>query len=98
MIRLRHRLGILVFAATLPACGGYEDASTEAEADTVEIPANEGLNGVTAMPVADSEADTDITPEEDALQDGAEEGDDATVTPDGSAETPAPNEDADESE
>ena len=40
-------------ALALAACGRSDNASTEAEADTVEIPANEALQGVIEAPVAD---------------------------------------------
>lgn len=40
----------------LAACGSSEDASTEAEADTVEIPADEALQGVDEEPVEDPAA------------------------------------------
>lgn len=43
-------------ALTLAACGSADDASTEAEADTVEVPANDALEGIDAAPVADPEA------------------------------------------
>jgi len=40
----------------LAACGSSEDASTEAEADTVEIPADQALQGVDDEPVEDPAA------------------------------------------
>ena len=43
-------------ALTLAACGSADDASTEAEADTVEVPANDALEGVVEEPVVDPEA------------------------------------------
>ncbi|MBX7527951.1 hypothetical protein [Qipengyuania vesicularis] len=50
----------LVAAATaslaLAACGSSDNASTEAEADTVEVAADEAMDGVTDEPVADPEA------------------------------------------
>ena len=51
----------LTAAATLAlaACGSTEDASTEAEADTVEIGAEEALSDVDAMPVEDAAANTE---------------------------------------
>lgn len=56
----------LVFAAplafALSACGSSDSASTEAEADTVEIPANEALEGVDDMPVADPNANAEVAP------------------------------------
>ncbi|AWW73413.1 hypothetical protein CD351_03105 [Erythrobacter sp. KY5] len=39
----------------LAACGGTDDASTEAEPDTVEMPADEALEPVTEEPVEDPE-------------------------------------------
>ena len=47
-------------ALLLTACGDYEDASAEAQADTVEIPADAPLQNVTATPVADPNANTDV--------------------------------------
>ena len=46
----------------LSACGSADDASTEAEADTVEIPANEALEGVDAEPVIDTDATVTTEP------------------------------------
>ncbi len=43
-------------ALALAACGSADDASTEAEPDTVEMPATEALEEVTEEPVADEEA------------------------------------------
>ncbi|MGI8943232.1 MAG: hypothetical protein ACR2FJ_03165 [Qipengyuania sp.] len=40
----------------LAACGSADDASTEAEPDTVEMPATDALEGVTAEPVSDPNA------------------------------------------
>jgi hypothetical protein len=40
----------------LAACGSADDASTEAEADTVEIAADEAMEPVTDEPVADPNA------------------------------------------
>lgn len=40
-------------ALALSGCGRSDSASTEAEADTVEIPANEALQTVDEAPVAD---------------------------------------------
>ena len=42
----------------LAACGSSEDASTEAEADTVEMTADEALTDVEEMPVEDPAAST----------------------------------------
>ena len=43
-------------ALALTACGGADDASIEAEADTVEMPADAALEGVSEDAVADTEA------------------------------------------
>lgn len=57
---IRTAAFVLLPALALTACGNYEDASVEAQADTVEIPANEPLTNVTAVPVADPNANTDV--------------------------------------
>lgn len=49
-------------ALALAACGSADDASVEAEADTVEMPADEALAGVEEEPVADEDAMSDETP------------------------------------
>lgn len=43
-------------ALALAACGSADDASVEAEADTVEMPADEAMADVTDEPVADEDA------------------------------------------
>jgi len=43
-------------ALLLSACGSADDASTEASADTVEMPADEALSAVTDEAVADPDA------------------------------------------
>ena len=55
----------LTAAATiaLAACGSTEDASTEVEADTVEMPADEALTGSVETPVADPAANTEPAPQ-----------------------------------
>ena len=45
----------------LAACGSTDDASTEAEADTVEMPADAALEGVSETPAADPAANSDET-------------------------------------
>ena len=57
---MRLRAALISTGLLLSACGGYEDASSEAEPDTVEVHANAVLEGVDAMPVADPDANTDI--------------------------------------
>lgn len=44
-------------ALALTACGSANDASTEARADTVEMPADEALEPIADEPVADGAAD-----------------------------------------
>jgi hypothetical protein len=43
-------------ALALAACGSSDDASVEAEADTVEMPANDAMEPVVEEPAADPEA------------------------------------------
>lgn len=84
---MKLRIALTAAASlALAACGSSEDASTEAEADTVEIPADDALTGVEAMPVEDAEANAvapegdEATPsasEEDQIQDA---GDNAAAT------------------
>lgn len=47
---------IATVSLALAACGSADDASTEAEADTVEIAADEAMEPVTDDPVADPNA------------------------------------------
>lgn len=53
-------------ALMLAACGSADDASTEASADTVEMPADAALAPVTEAPVADPSATATDAP--DALE------------------------------
>ena len=46
----------LPVALALSACGNTDDASAAAEADTVEMPADEAMADVTEMPAADASA------------------------------------------
>ena len=63
-------------ALILAACANSEDASTEAQADTVEIPSFEALSNVDELPVADADANTDLG-EDDTVpgEDGDVDGD-----------------------
>ncbi len=83
---MKFRYAALAAATiALAACGGgNDDASTEAQADTVEITADEALAPVNEGPVADPNANvvtapaTPVeTPEEDQIQ---QAGDDAAAT------------------
>lgn len=59
--------GTLALAALLlAACGSADDASTEATADTVEMPADEALEAISDQPVADPEATATDAPETEA--------------------------------
>lgn len=56
---MKFRIALVLvapLAVALAGCGRSDSASTEAEPDTVEIPANEALQGVEAGPVADPNA------------------------------------------
>ncbi|PKP89284.1 MAG: hypothetical protein CVT75_13445 [Alphaproteobacteria bacterium HGW-Alphaproteobacteria-14] len=52
-------------ALLLSACGSADDASTEASADTVEMPADEALSAVTDEAVADPDATATDAPATD---------------------------------
>jgi hypothetical protein len=77
----RATLGTLAFAALmLAACGSADDASTEATADTVEMPADEALEAISDEPAADPEATATDAPEtEAAAEASAEEAADAAA-------------------
>ena len=53
-------------ALLLAACGSADDASTEASADTVEMPADAALAPVTEEPVADPAATAADAPDAEA--------------------------------
>lgn len=75
-----------LFAATaaslvLAACGSSDNASTEAEADTVEVAADEAMEGLTEEPVADPDAATEDTAPSEAEAASVEAaGDNAAAT------------------
>ena len=65
----------------LAACGSADDASTEAEADTVEVAADEAMEPVTEEPVADEAGMVDDTAASEAEAATVEQaGDDAAET------------------
>lgn len=67
-------------ALLLTACGSADDASTEASADTVEMPADAALAPIAEEPVADPSAAAADAPETDAAAEaGAEEAADAAA-------------------
>ena len=53
-------------ALLLTACGSADDASTEASADTVEMPADAALAPIAEEPVADPSAAATDAPADDA--------------------------------
>ena len=54
---MKFRIAAVATASlALAACGSADDASTEAEADTVEVAADEAMEPVTEEPVADPNA------------------------------------------
>lgn len=54
---MKFRIAALAAVSiALAACGSSNDASTEAEADTVEIAADEAMEPITEEPVADPNA------------------------------------------
>ena len=56
---MKFRIALPAAASlALAACGSSEDASSEAEADTVEMTADEALTDVEEMPVEDPAANT----------------------------------------
>ena len=60
-MKLRTALIIAApLALALAGCGRSDSASTEAEADTVEIPANEALSGIDEAPVGDPGANAEL--------------------------------------
>lgn len=80
-MKTRTSLAALAGAAlTLAACGSSDDASTEATADTVEMPADEALEAITDDPLEDPEATAPDAPEDEAATAaGAEEAGDAAA-------------------
>ena len=71
MKKLTSTFALTAATLALAACGSADDASTEATADTVEMPADEALEPVTEEPVADDAATEDA---------GGAAVDDATAT------------------
>lgn len=70
----RATLGTLAFASLmLAACGSADDASTEATADTVEMPADEALEAISDEPAADPEATATDAPETEAAAEATAE-------------------------
>lgn len=69
-------------ALLLTACGSADDASTEASADTVEMPADAALAPIAEQPVADPSAtatDAPVAVTDAEAEAGAEEAADAAA-------------------
>lgn len=74
MMNTRASLAALSAAALmLAACGSSDDASTEATADTVEMPADEALEAISDEPVADPEVTATDAPDGDAQAEASAE-------------------------
>jgi hypothetical protein len=70
MRKLAALSALTATALLLTACGSADDASTEASADTVEMPADAALAPISEEPVADPEATTTDASENDGETDG----------------------------
>lgn len=66
------------FLSALSACGGAQDASEEATAENVEIPADAAMDGA-PDPVADAALDAEMATVEDDAMDAAEAAEAATA-------------------
>lgn len=83
---MKFRIALAAAASmALAACGSADDASTEAEADTVEVAADEALVDVDAEPVEDAsatEADAEAGEDKEATEAASiqEAGDNAAAT------------------
>lgn len=69
MKKIAHIAFASAVALTLAGCGSSDDASTEAMADDVEVPADEAMSEVEdagALPAADVGATEDAEPADDA--------------------------------
>lgn len=80
-MKTRTTFAVLTGAALmLAACGSADDASTEATADTVEMPADEALEAISDEPVPDPDATATDAPDIDAeTEAGAEQAGDAAA-------------------
>lgn len=72
-------LTALTAALALASCGSADDASTEASADTVEMPADSALAPVAEVPVADPSATATDAPVIEAPEPGATAAGDAAA-------------------
>lgn len=71
-------LPLLAFPLILAACGGAQDASEEATAESVEIPADAAMEGA-PDPVADAALEAEMAGVEDEAMDAAEAAEAATA-------------------
>ncbi|MEO6092474.1 MAG: hypothetical protein ABIT04_07645 [Novosphingobium sp.] len=83
MTKFLHATFASAAALALAGCGSSQDASQEATADTVEMPAEEAMTDITGMP-SDTPTDigTDMAMPSDTMSDAA-----ASATP-GSTKKP----------
>ena len=88
MKKIAYVLTVGVGSLLLAACGAADDASIDAEADTVEMPADAALEDVTAEPVEDADANTDDASEA-VSEDTANEAADAAADVAAAAEAAA---------
>jgi hypothetical protein len=67
MNAMKFRIALVAAASlALAACGSSQDASTGAEADSVEVDADNSLQGVDATPVPDADATSTAEPTDEA--------------------------------
>lgn len=87
-------LTLTAAAVLLAGCGSADDASTEASADTVEMPADSALSPVSDAPVADPSATATDAPEDVPEPGAVAAGEDAAdvAAEAEAAATPAPGE------
>lgn len=73
----------------LSACGSSDSASEEAEADTVEIPADEAMSGDVQAPVADEAGTSESADDAAEGEEAAAEGEDPVAAAAKAAEAAA---------
>lgn len=77
-------------AMALAACGSSDDASVEAEADTVEMPADAALDDISDVPVEDPDANAaGATVSEEMATDAADAAADVAAAAEAAADTAA---------
>ena len=85
MRKIASLVTLTAVSLTLAACGSADDASTEASADTVEMPADSALESVRDEPVADPAATATDAPEPVVPEPGATAAGDAAAAVAGKA-------------